>query len=115
MAALATQLLVDAGTKPTYVNSSASDTVEVGNGVNTFVHYKNTGGSAAVITVVVPGNTTYGSPNPDPAITVAATTGEGWIPIRRAYQDDAVAGVGRATITATNSGATLQVAVIQVG
>lgn len=113
MAALTTQLLVDAGTKPTYVNSSASDTAEVGNGVNTFLHYKNTGGSIAVITVVVPGNTSYGQANPDPAISVAATTGEGWIPLRKIY--DAGDGSGRATITATNSGATLQVAVIQVG
>lgn len=113
MAALTTFPLVDAGTKPTFVNSSASDTAEVGNGKNTFLVYKNTGGSAAVVTIVVPGNNTYGQANPDPAITVALTTGENWIPLRKEY--DAGDGSGRATITATNSGATLQVAVVQVG
>lgn len=113
MTALTTNLLVDAGTKPTYVNSSVSDTAEVGNGVNTFLHYKNTGGSISVVTVVVPGINSYAQPNPDPAISIAATTGEAWIPLRRAY--DAGDGSGRVTVTATNSGATLQVAVVQIG
>lgn len=113
MAALTTQNIVAAGTAPTFVNSSASDTAEVGNGVNTFVVYKNTGGSDAVVTITAPGNTSYGEPNPDPAITVVATTGEAWIPLRKEY--DAGDGSGRCTITATNSGATLKVAVVRVG
>lgn len=115
MTALTTNLIVDAGTKPTFVNSSASDTAEHGNGKNTFIVYKNTGGSIAVVTITVPGNTTYGQAMPDPAINVAATTGEVWIPLRQEYDDSANAGVGRCTITATNSGATLQVAVVQMG
>jgi hypothetical protein len=113
MAALTTQNIVNAGTAPTFGNSSASDTAEVGNGQNTFIVYKNTGGSPAVVTITVAGNTAYGQPNPDPAITVAATTGEMWIPLRKEY--DAADGTGRATITATNSGATLQVAVVRMG
>lgn len=113
MAALSTQNLVDAGTAPTFGNSSASDTAEVGNGLNTFVVYKNTGGSPAVVTITVPGNTSYGQPMPDPAITVAATNGERWIPLRKEY--DAGDGSGRATLAATNSGATLQVAVVRLG
>jgi hypothetical protein len=115
MAALTTQLLVDAGTKPTTGNSSASDTAEVGNGYNTFLLYKNTGGSIAVVTIVVPGNNAYGQPNPDVITNVPATTGEVWIPLRKEYSDAPVAGVGRCTVNATNSGATLQVAVVQVG
>src|SRR4051812_11733034 len=115
MTALVTNVLVDAGTKPTFVNSSASDTAEHGNGKNTFIVYKNTGASPAVVTITAPGNNSYGQPNPDPAITVAITTGEAWIPLRNEYDDSANAGVGRCTITATNFGATLQVAVVQVG
>lgn len=115
MADLVTRKLVDAGTAPTFGNSSASDTAECGNGKNTFVVYRNTGGSDAVVTIVVPGNTSYGQPEPDPAITVPATTGEVWIPLRKEYVDSGTAGVGRCTITATNSGATLKVAVVQVG
>lgn len=113
MTALTTSNLVDAGTAPSFVNSSASDTAEVGNGLNSFIVYRNTGGSAAVVTIAAPGNTTYGQPMPDPAITVPATTGEKWIPLRKEY--DAGDGTGRATITATNSGATLQVAVVRLG
>ncbi|MEU6674759.1 hypothetical protein [Streptomyces sp. NPDC046925] len=112
MAALVTQNIVDAGTAPTTVNSSASDTAEIGNGHNTFVLYKNTGGSPAVVTVTVLGNTSYGQANPDPQITVPATTGEKWIPLRKEY--DGGDGTGRATLTATNSGATLQVAVVRM-
>lgn len=112
MAALTTQNIVDAGTAPTFGNSSASDTAEIGNGHNTFVVYKNTGGSASVVTITVLGNTSYGQPTPDPAITVPATTGEKWIPLRKAY--DQGDGTGRAILSATNSGATLQVAVVRM-
>jgi hypothetical protein len=113
MAALSTQNIVAAGTAPTFGNSSASDTAEVGNGTNTFLVYKNTGGSNSVVTITVPGNTSYGEPNPDPAITVNATNGEVWIPLRKEY--DAADGTGRCTITATNFGATLKVAVVRMG
>jgi hypothetical protein len=115
MAALTTQRLNNTGAAPSFGNSSASDTAEVGNGANTFVVYKNTGGSNAVVTIVVPGTTTYGETTPDKVVTVPLTSGEKWIPLRKEYSDPAVAGVGRCTITATNSGATLQVAVVQVG
>ncbi len=120
MAALTTQNVVNAGTKPTFVAASVSDTVEVGNGKNTFVVYKNTDSVAHVMKVVVPGNTDYGQANPDPSITVAATTGEAWIPMRTDYYD-ATAGVGRATVNVfaadgTTPGATsVTVAVVQVG
>lgn len=112
MAALTINSLVDAGTKPTFQNSSASDTVDIGTGRNTFLVYKNTGASASVVTVTVAGNTTYGQPWPDPAITVPATNGEVWIPIRKDYDDGT--GANTCTVTATNSGATLQVAAVRV-
>lgn len=112
MAALTTQLISDAGAAPTTANSSASDTAEIGNGHDTFVVYKNTGGSPAVVTITAPGNTDYGQPWPDPQITVPATNGEKWIPMRKAY--DPGDGTGRATLSATNSGATLQVAVVRM-
>jgi hypothetical protein len=111
MAALTTQPLVDAGTAPTFGNSSASDTAEIGSGHNTFLVYRNTGGSDAEVTIDVPGNTSYGEPTPNKVVTVPATTGEKWIPLRKEYNS----GAGRAVITATNSGATLKVAVVRVG
>lgn len=95
MAALTTQNIVDAGTKPTFVAASTSDTAAVGSGGDTFLVYKNTDASTEAITVVVPGTTDYGEPMPDKVLTIAATNGELWIPLRREYQDD----TGRATIT----------------
>ena len=113
MAALTTQKLVDAGTAPTFGAAAASDTAEVGNGINTFAVYKNGGGASITVTVTVPGNTTYGQPQPDPAITVAAGA-EAWIPLRKAYADAGTAGVGRCTL-ATSSQTSVTVAVVQVG
>lgn len=113
MAALTTQNVVNAGTAPTFGAASASDTVEVGNGRNTFVVYKN--GHATLprtVTVTVPGNTSYGAANPDPAIVVPAV-GEVWVPLRKEF--DAGDGTGRATITASDSAADLTVAVVRVG
>lgn len=113
MAALTTFPLVDAGTAPSTASPSASDTAEVGNGHNTFLVYRNTGSSALVVTIVVPGNTSYGQLNPDPAITVPITTGEKWIPLRKEY--DAGDGSGRVTITATGVAVGQTVSVVQVG
>lgn len=114
MAALTTQLLVDAGTAPTFGAAGASDTAEVGNGRNTFYVVKNGGGSPITVTIAVPGNTSYGQATPDPQITVPATTGEKWIPLRREYANAQVAGVGRCTIT-TSAQTSVTVAVVQVG
>lgn len=113
MAALATQNLVDAGTAPTFGNAAASDTVEVGNGMNTFVVYKNGSGAPVNVTIAVPGVTSYGQPTPDPVIAVAAG-GERWIPLRKEYANAAVAGVGRCTIT-TSAQTSVTVAVVRVG
>lgn len=117
MAALTTQKLVDAGTKPTFGAAALTDTAEVGNGINTFVVYKNTDANSKTVTITVPGNTTYGQPKPDPAITVAANTGEVWIPLRKEYTDPTGAGVGRCTLTVSGTGGVtgVTVAVVQVG
>lgn len=121
MAALTTQLLVDAGTAPTLTGSASnSDTVEVGSGRNTFLYVENTDTVSHVIKIVAPGVNSYGQPNPDPSYTVA-TTAKAWIPLRKEYADAAVAGVGRATVNSfaadgTTPGATgVKYAVIQVG
>lgn len=114
MAALSTQKLVDAGTAPTFGAAGASDTVQVGNGKNTFVVYKNGTAGSINVTISVPGNTSYGVATPDPVIAVAAGA-ERWIPMRREYANAAVAGVGRATLTTSAQDPLLTVAVVQVG
>lgn len=112
MAALTVVGLVDAGTKPASQNSSASDTAVYGNGKQNFLLYRNTGGSIAALTIVVPGNNAYGQANPDPLINVPATTGEVWIPLRKELDDGS--GNGTVTVTGTNTGATLQVSLVSV-
>lgn len=95
MAALTVQNIVDAGTAPTFVAASTSDTAPRGNGRNTFLVYKNADSSGHTVTVVAPGNTEYGQANPDPQISLAATNGERWIPLRKEYDD----GTGNVTVT----------------
>lgn len=112
MAALTVQSIVDAGTKPPSQNSSASDTATYDNGRNSFLVYRNTGGSIAVLTIVVAGNNAYGQANPDPVINVPATTGEVWIPLRREMDDGN--GTSTVTVTGTNTGATLQVSLVRI-
>ena|SRR5687768_2723345 len=117
MAALTTQSLVNAGTAPTFGAASASDTVEVGNGKNTFVVYRNSGAAAVEVEVVVPGNTSYGQATPNPTFALAdgsVTPTEVWVPLRREFADAAVAGVGRATIT-VDVPTDVDVAVVRVG
>jgi hypothetical protein len=87
--------------------ATTSDTAEVGSGRNTFVVYKNTG-TQKTVTVTVPGNTIYGKPMPPQALTLAATTGELWIPMRKEYDS----GTGRATIT-LDSATAVTVAVVR--
>lgn len=111
MAALSTQNIVNAGTAPTFGAAATSDTAEVGNGTNTIAVYKNTG-TQKTVTVTVPGNTSYGQANPDPALTLAATTGELWIPLRKEY--DAGDGTGRCTITVDDATA-VTVAIVRLG
>ena len=115
MAALTTQNIVAAGTSPTPVAASASDTAEVGSGTNTYAYYKNTSANVTTVTVVVPGNTSYGSANPDPTYSLAdgsVTPTERWIPLRKEY--DAGDGSGRCTIT-TSQQTGITVAIVRMG
>jgi hypothetical protein len=119
MAALATQTLVNAGTAPTLGAKALSDTAEVGSGLNTFLRVRNSDAEAKVITVVVPGTTSYGPANPDPTFNLGignVTATEVWIPLRKEYADPAVAGVGRCTVTISTGTATgVTAAVVRVG
>lgn len=111
MALIATQHLVDAGTAPTFTTPGAADTVEYGNGTNTFVVIKNAHATDAVtVNFTVSGNTDYGQPYPDPALSVAALS-EKWIPIRKAYDDGTA--TGHAVLGISGTG-TPTVAVIRV-
>lgn len=114
MAALTTQDIVNAGTAPTFgAAASGGDTAEVGNGVNTFLVVKNANDTTPrTVTITVPGNNSYGQPNPDPAIAVAAE-GEAWIPLRKEF--DAGDGTSRCAVTYSDSAADLTVAVVRMG
>ena len=115
MAALTTQKIVNAGTKPTFGAAALTDTAEVGNGLNTFVVYKNTDSNAKTVTITVPGQTEYGQNTPDPALTLGATTGELWIPLRKVY--DKADGTGRCDLTVSGTGGVtgVTVAVVRLG
>jgi hypothetical protein len=113
MAALSTQNIVAAGTAPTFAAAaSGGDTAEVGNGGNSFLVVKNANDTnSRTVTITVPGNNSYGQPNPDPAYTVAAE-GERWIPLRKEY--DKADGSGRCDISYSDE-ADLTVAVVRMG
>jgi len=92
------------GAAPTFQAAATSNVCEcpsVGQ-KNVMVIFRNTNAATRVITVVFPGNTSYGSANPDPTVTIAATTGENWFPVDPAqlntsgqaeFQVDNIAGV----------------------
>ena len=111
MAALVTRLIVNAGTAPVTGAASVSDTAEIGNGVNTFLYYENTG-TQKTVTVQAPGNNSYGQPNPDPALTLAATTGRLWIPLRKEF--DQGDGTGRCVVTMSPDATGVTVAVVRI-
>ncbi len=117
MAALTPQVLVNAGTKPNFAlnTPTVSDTAVYGSSHNTFVVYKNTLGTPVTITIAVQGNTSYGQPNPSAVYTVAATTGEVWIPLRSEYDNlSGGAPSGSATLAATGTITGLTVALVQM-
>lgn len=109
MAALPVRKLVDAGTRPTLVAATVSDTAAIGDGVRNFAVYKNASASTVTVTVVGQGVTDYGGNFPDNAVSVAAGA-EVWIPLRRDYTD----GTGNAVIT-LNDATSVTAAVVSVG
>lgn len=109
MAALTVQTIVDAGTKPTFGAASASDTAPIGNGHNIFAVYRNTDSSSKTVGIAFTGVTNYGQPLPQPSLTLAGTTGELWIPLRKDYDN----GAGTCTLT-TSAQTGVTVAIVQV-
>lgn len=114
MANLTTQNIVAAGTAPTYVTPTATtgDTVEVGNGVNTFLHVKNGSAGSVNVVIAVPGETSYGEDTPDPSVPVAAGA-EAFIPLRKEFADAEIA-PGRAKVT-VSSVTDVEIAAVRLG
>lgn len=108
MAALAPQSLRNDGTL-NFVNASVSDTAAVGNGINSFLIYKNSTAAPVTVTVVVPGKSFLGADNPDNAVAVPAN-GIAFIPLRREYQGED----GRAVMTMA-SATGMTVALVRMG
>lgn len=116
MAALTTQNIVAAGTAPTLGAAAATDFAEVGDGKNTFAVYKNTGIETTVAIEMDHLTLSTGDLYPNKEFTLAATTGELWIPLRKEYADTATAGAGRCTVTISTGSATgVTAAVVRVG
>lgn len=109
MAALVTNNMTVAGTKPTFASAAASDTAEVGAG--RFAVYRNASGAPVTVTLLLDHLTlSSGDTYPDKAYTVAATTGEAWIPLLPEYAEGST---GRVTIT-TSAQTSVTVAVVRV-
>lgn len=87
-----------------FTAASTSDTFATpGEPGKYFVVYRNGAASTRAIAVVVPGNTSYGAANPDPAYTLAVAgtfAGELWIPIHPTEGDPST---GLVTITCSVS------------
>lgn len=94
MALLTAQSIAGVSITPSYAAVSASDTIVPDEDM--FLHVKNAGGSPDTVTIVIPGNDRFGSPIPDPTVSVPATTGDRMIPISPAMVDPAT---GLVTVT----------------
>lgn len=82
------QSMVDAGTAPNMSLDTLATTnnrADVGTGTNTFLRATNTDTTSKTLTLLGAGNTSYGVAKPSNAITLAANTGEAWIPLRKEY------------------------------
>lgn len=102
MAALVTKFLADTGVVPTLdALAAVSNTVEYGSGRDTFLVLRNSNAATRTVAIVVAGTTAYGEPLPDKAFSLAALTGELWIPLRREYADPNVSGRATVTVEAT--------------
>lgn len=100
MAQIPTFTLVAAGTAPTYGAAAAGDTAICGDGC--FLVAKNASVSSVTLTVVTPGNLRTGVAYPDTTYTIAANTGEVWVPLYADYADPAD-GLAHLTWSATTS------------
>lgn len=98
MANLALKQLSDTGAVPTLDPiADLVPSVPIGNGHSNWLVLRNSNAATRTVTIVVPGNTSYGEPYPDKVYTLAANIGELWIPLRKDYADPNTP--GRATVT----------------
>jgi hypothetical protein len=81
---LVAQQITKAGITPAYAAVSASDTISP-DSIGMFLHVKNAGGSADVITFDDAGSTPGGNSPADPTVSVPATTGDKMIYIPPSY------------------------------
>lgn len=109
MALLTTYTIVNAGTAPTFVAAAASDTLTYSSGL--FAVYKNTNAATRTVTVAIPTTNSYGDTGTAHALTLGATTGELWIPIRSISRD---ATTGLTTITVTPAVTNVTVAIVRL-
>jgi hypothetical protein len=106
MALITTSTPSVAGTAPSFTAAASGDTARCGSGY--WLVAKNTNVASRTVTVVVPGNLATGDAYPDKVYTLAADTGEVWVPLLREYADpsdglahltwSATAGVTRAVV-----------------
>lgn len=74
-----------AGGKPTFAAAASGDTARCGAGY--YLVVKNANAATRTVTITVPGTLATGDAYPDKAYTVAALTGEEWIPLLAEYTD----------------------------
>lgn len=106
MALITTATPSVAGTAPTFAAAASGDTARCGSGY--WLVAKNTNIASRTVTITVPGNLPTGDAYPDKVYTLAADTGEVWVPLLREYADpadgeahlawSATAGVTRAVV-----------------
>src|SRR5690348_14387870 len=94
-----TQVIVPAGTAPTFTAATASDTMDVNDGNSIFAVYRSTHSATITVTAVTPGTLATGDAYPDKVYTIpvgSVTMQEVWVPILKEYFDSTS---GLATVT----------------
>lgn len=115
MAAISTQTMdYQAAAVPTLTAAAASDDVECPTMPgDMFLVYRNTNAATRTIAITPAKNTDYGEAYPRPGApdyTLAATTGELWIPLHPDYNN----GSGRITVTCTPAVTNVTVACVKI-
>jgi hypothetical protein len=115
MAAISTQVLnYDTAAVPALTAASASDDFECPNVPGSlFAVYRNTNAATRAVLITMAKLTGYGEILPAPGApgwTLAATTGELWIPLHPDYNN----GSGRITITCSASGVNVTVGCVRI-
>jgi hypothetical protein len=101
MALISTFTPTTVGTAPTFAAAAAGDTARPGK--HALLVVKNTNAATRDITLKYPGTLPSGDAIPDKVYTIAATTGELWIPLLPEYADPATSGQVVITWSATTN------------